>query len=160
MLSLLYGRQQDVYTKAINLTIDKYIDCFDEWAIKVEKNEAADDLIYDQVYKYVRNTELVNQLFVFVPAALTRLWFERQPIRLSESYSKTNGDSQARMIRLKGLAVYRQIMVVLRSRLSSLSNEDAYKILIHSSEFKIIDYALNQSISLENVKISPFTSEI
>ena len=37
---------------------------------------------------------------------------------------------------------------------------DAYKILIHSSEYKIIDYALEQGIPLENVKMGPFASGV
>lgn len=165
MFKNLFGKkdkpQLTSYSEAILFTIDKFIEGFDEWYNCGEVDqESADDFIYDQIFEHVRNEELTNQLYVFIPVALTRIWFEQQPIKLSETYLKSREGIDSQTIRLDSLEVYRQIVVVLRSRLISLSYEDAYKILAHSSEYKIIDHALEQDIPLENVKMGPFASGV
>lgn len=159
LLNQLSQRPQADYSQAINLTVAKYIECFEQWATKAEEDEeAADDLIYDQILAYVGDITLTNQLFVFVPVALTRIWFAQQPVKLSEFYSKVSGNSESQLIRLDSLEVYRQIVLVLRSLLASLSDEDAYKILIHSAEYKLIDHALEEGIPLENLRIAPLAT--
>jgi hypothetical protein len=163
MFKTLFGKadkpQSASYSEAIHFTIDILIEGFDEWYIRGEfDEEGADDFLYNQIFEYVCNEELTNQLYAFIPVALTRIWFEQQPIKLSETYSKSKEGSGSRLVRLDSLEVYRQIVAVLRSRLSGLSDEDAYKILVHSSEYKIIDYALENGIQLEDLKMGPFAT--
>jgi len=163
MFKNLFGKtdksQSASYSEAIRFTIDKFIECFDEWYDRGEVDEeGADDFLYNQIFERVRDEELTNQLYVFTPVALTRIWFEQQPIKLSETYSKSEEGGDSQLVRLDSLEIYRQIVAVLRSRLSSLSDEDAYRILIHSSEYKIIDYALVNGMKLEDLKMGPFAT--
>ncbi|MEZ0611668.1 hypothetical protein ACAW74_24370 [Fibrella sp. WM1] len=165
MFKNLFGKkdtpQSASYSEAILFAIDKFIEDFDEWYNRGEVDEeSADDFLYNQIFEHVRNEELTNQLYVFIPVALTRIWFEQQPIKLSETYSKSREGSDSQLVWLDSIEVYRQIVTVLRSKLSGLSDEDAYKILAHSSEYKIIGYALEQGVPLENVKMAPFVSGV
>ncbi|GAB3984080.1 hypothetical protein GCM10028806_58400 [Spirosoma terrae] len=139
------------YSAAIYFAIDKYIE-----GSEVEDEE----FVYDAIREYVGEEKVTDQIYVFLPVALTREWLKHQPVKLSDTYLKVNGKGKGKEIKLNSIAVYRQIVTVLQERLPIMSNEDVLKILVNSAEMKVISHALDNGSKLENLLISPPASGV
>lgn len=134
------------YSEAIHFAIDKYIEGYE-----VDDEE----FVYNAIRDYVGEGKLADQIYVFLPVALTREWLKHQPIKLSDTYLKINGKAKGKKIKLNSIAVYRQIVVVLQVRLLTMSNENVLKILVNSAEMKAISQALTDGSKLENLLMTP-----
>eukprot|EP01098_Paradermamoeba_levis_P007009 TRINITY_DN2914_c0_g1_i3.p2 TRINITY_DN2914_c0_g1~~TRINITY_DN2914_c0_g1_i3.p2 ORF type:complete len:159 (-),score=2.66 TRINITY_DN2914_c0_g1_i3:912-1388(-) len=134
------------YSAAIHFAINKYI----------EGHEVDDEeFVYNAIRDYVGEGKLADQIYVFLPVALTREWLKHQPINLSDTYLKVNGKTKGKEIKLNSIAVYRQIVAVLQERLFTMPNEDALKILVNSAEMKAISQALTDGSKLEDLLMTP-----
>jgi hypothetical protein len=139
------------YANEINFAIDKYIEGY---GIEDE------DFAYNAILSLVKKERITNQIYVFIPIALTREWYKNHPVKLHDYYSKVNGTSSSENVKFKSISVYNQIEKVFQKRLKTLSEEDIMKILAHSAEHKIIVYSIEQGSKLENLRFAPLASGV
>ena len=139
------------YTNEINFAIDKYIEGYD-----IED----EDFAYDTILSLVKKELITNQIYVFIPIALTREWYKSHPVKLHDYYSRVNGKSSSENVKFKSISVYNQIEKVFQKRLKTLSEEDIMKILVHSAEHKIIVSMIEQGSKLENLRFEPLASGV
>lgn len=146
------------YSLQINFVIDLFLLGFEQLLANWDagQNEEADEHIYQAAWSFIGEEELTNKVYVFIPVALTRLWYEGQPFGLADHYQRIYPDGSSELIELQSMAVYRQIEKVLRARLPVFSDEDAFKILVHSSEYKLIERAIEQGATI--TRMSPPTT--
>jgi hypothetical protein len=139
------------YTNEINFAIDKYIEGY---GIEDE------DFAFDKILSLVKKERIANQIYVFIPVALTREWYKNHPVKLHDYYSRVNGKSSSENVKFKSISVYNQIEKVFQKRLNTLSEEDIMKILACSAEHKIIVSMVEQGSKLENLRFAPLASEV
>jgi hypothetical protein len=139
------------YTDEINFAIDKYIEGY-----SIEDEGFA----YNEILSFVKKERIANQVYVFIPIALTREWYKNHPVKLYDYYSRVSGKSSSENVKFKSISVYNQIEKVFQKRLETLSEEDIMKILAHSAEHKIIVSMIEQGSKLENLRFAPLSSGV
>jgi hypothetical protein len=146
MFSNLFSKKDSV-ENIINYAIDTFIEKYEEMIAM----EDGTDLIYNILFEKTKDDILACQLIVFIPIALTREVCTEYKDKFADYYTRNSGNGVSKQIKYNDHKVYLDILKVVQNRIERMEEEDMYKILEWSSEFKIIDHVEREGMTLNEI---------